>query len=314
MSSDRSFEYFLADIKPWPLAADDDDSSAATWISAIGDIVIDLGSTQKFMAVEKKTTGKTAIWVKRWRLSRTESERKWYKFVNDFITESYLDRSKAKVTMNEIHQMKQGSNETTTDYMQRMKLTLKLLPVETGQENEPYKISPATEGTVAYLFCKGLRSDHPFKLKDQTPPDTLKATFEAVMKFSNVSQWEDVESAESKVIKRSEAELSIPVRDSVLIGSIQVPGAQFAKFQNDFPKDRINDLAMDELVDMFSAWSLSAVDEQNAAARVARTIRLMNPKSARRVFGATDLARHIIPGPAAVSTATVQRTAFQTMV
>jgi hypothetical protein len=97
---------------------------------------------------------------------QTRSEWKWGDFVLDFINESYVDRATARPTMNEIHKLKQGPNETTVDCMQRMRLTLKLLPKETGAESSEYGIGAATESTAAYQFCEGLRSDHPFKVKD----------------------------------------------------------------------------------------------------------------------------------------------------
>jgi len=310
MSTDRSFEYFLKDVKSWP-PSDADTNSATNWISTMGSILADLKPTQKFMALEKKTTGKTAIWVRRWMLSKPESEWKWGDFVLDFINESYVDRTTARPTMNEIHKLKQGPNETTVDYMQRMRLTLKLLPKETGADSNEYGIGAATESTAAYQFCEGLRSDHPFKLKDQSPGDTLKGTFETVMKFSKINQWADVLSAESKVIKRSNAEMPTQVEESVVIGTTRVPGTQYSKFQKDFTKERIDDMAMDELADLFSAWTISAVGESDATARVARTIRRMNPRVARRVFGGTELAKHIISEPASVSTSTPPRAAFQ---
>ncbi|KAF9348938.1 hypothetical protein BGX34_002160, partial [Mortierella sp. NVP85] len=211
--------------------------------------------------------------------------------------------------MNEIHKLRQGPNETTVDYMQRMRLTLKLLP----KRPEPSRVSTVSERRLKAprrTSSAGVEKRPPFQ-GEGSPAETLKETFETVMKFSKINQWGDVLSVESKLIKRSNAELPTQVEESVVIGATRVSGTQYSRFQKDLTKERIDDMAMDELADLFSAWTISAAGESDATARVARTIRRMNPRVARRVFGGTELAKHIISEPALVSTSTPPCAAFQ---
>ncbi|KAF9897111.1 hypothetical protein BX616_006166, partial [Lobosporangium transversale] len=274
----------------WP-SAEAEGLTAATWISDFGGVIEGETLSNKLMFVERQATGKIQRWIRRWRMTN-KTNGAWSQFVSDFIMEASTPRSQ-DVTLDELHSIKQGEDETTANYVQRMKLTMELLDPESGCDAQPYKIPTATERLLAYRFCKGLRQDHPFKVKNKEAPATLKETFESVTQLVEGNRW-GIDTTESRVIARSNAEHAAPIETNVLLGSTLVPRTHYSGFLADFKddKEKVNQLSVDELTDMFGAWTLAA-EERTPEARIAQTISRMSPAVARRVFGSSELAKHI---------------------
>ncbi|KAF9915054.1 hypothetical protein BX616_007000, partial [Lobosporangium transversale] len=181
------------------------------------------------------------------------------------------------VILEELHSIKQGEDETTVNYVQRMKLTLELLELETGCEGQPYKIPTTTERLLAYRFCKGLRQDHPFKVKNKEAPATLKETFESVILLVEGSRL-GIYTTESHATVCSNAKHAAPVETNVLLGSTLVPRTYYSGFLAHFKNDKERSLA---------------AEERTPEVRVAQTTSRMSPAIARRVFGSSELAKHI---------------------
>jgi hypothetical protein len=240
-------EYFLRDVPTWPLKTGDEASQgAARWIATIGGLCAGFSLAEKVMAVEKKASGKFIIWVQRWRLMHASTDATWTLFVNDFVAEAVINRDKASPTIDELNALKQGPDEPAAEYIERTSLTMQLLPPESGYEQWAIKVSEATERIAAYQFCKGLRNDHPFKLKDQEPPVFLNEAFKAVMKFSKINRWRDVDSAETKVIRRYNERTPQQGAGTVKLGGEKVPREQFDKFEADFPGEQTENLSAGE--------------------------------------------------------------------
>lgn len=296
MSCHSRLQFFLDMIPNWPPSEGMADTLAATnWITKLGALTADYTPAERFAAVELKTTDKAAIWVERWNRVNIGVNRDWNLFANDFILEAIKNRSEEEPTWDEITEFKQGPDEPTANYVERMKLTLQLLPPEEDGKyaSSKYKISPGSEKRVAYYFCRGLRSDHPFKKEDQKPQPTINETFREVMNFSNMDCGTDVESPESRAIKRYIAAMAQTNSNMIKLGTQNVEQAKFDKFENDFPAEQTENLSMDELANMFEAWCLTEKVTE-AAVRITRTIKRMDPDVARRMFSGTELEKYII--------------------
>ncbi|KAI7815722.1 hypothetical protein BC939DRAFT_509033, partial [Gamsiella multidivaricata] len=280
-------QYYLDGLPNWP-STEADVLTATGWVREIGAVSQGESLGRMLFSVEKKTTGTMKAWVRRWKISGSH-RRTWSEFCSDFVQETRRTRT-FLITMGEIATITQGAAETSADYIARMKCTVELLPPQEGSENKPYKVSEDYSQTFAFHFCKGLHESHPFKVKNKETPATLDEAFKLVERLSSVSRWDGVVTFEDRMLLKSRAAEGDAPSDTVLLGNTAVPGKQYDGFVKDFPKDKVDELNMDELTEMFSAWTLAARGEPNAASRVAKTIRRMNVTVARRVFGSTELA------------------------
>lgn len=295
MLSGSQLEYFLDRIPRWPLEGEAEDlSSACSWINDLGDILAELRPGLKLLAVEMKTTGKMAIWVRRWRISRTAAERQWSQFALDFVKETERDREKRMTTWSEVITIKQGQFEPTIDYILRMTLTMRLMPNELVYSMGRFQISSVVDMEAAIHFCQGLRSNHPYNLRYQDVSVSLSAAFERVLACTRGEGQENVESEENQLIVRriADAAEAAEATETITVGSHQVPRAQFVRFENDF-SGYLENISANDLVSTFEAWSLS-LGEPNAALRIARAVRRMDHNTASRAFGRTNLNQHIV--------------------
>ncbi|KAF9436326.1 hypothetical protein BGZ76_004287 [Entomortierella beljakovae] len=220
-------------------------------------------------------------------------------------------------TMHEITKIKQGANESDANYTYWMELTLKLLPSEEVPEKSkaststspavevapesPYKLLPDTEAEISLLLCYGLRNDHPIKLKNCAPPNTIKETIELILKYDEPNRYGISEESKGN-LPRHESTNHTNTQghkwdEDISIGPHVVSNATYSKFKSDISRDVVNDATMDELANMFGAWKIAATDELDKNKRVASTINKMDPIIAQHVFGRSIYATLLPPAP-----------------
>ncbi|KAG0245597.1 hypothetical protein BG011_002752, partial [Mortierella polycephala] len=148
--------------------------------------------------------------------------------------------------------------------------------------DKPYKIPEGSASQFAFYLCNGLDPAHPFKKKDKEPPETIDEAIKQIEDLSRHNRWNDVETFEARATKANQSLTPAIVEGPVLIGGVQVAAERYSSFKEDFGNDRIDELNMEELTDMFSSWTLAAVGEPASEKRAAGTISRMNKAVARR--------------------------------
>ncbi|KAF9179018.1 hypothetical protein BGZ49_005231 [Haplosporangium sp. Z 27] len=281
----------LAFIPEWSKGKDPE-----AWLSEVAQFTEVMGFQYMTLAVLSKTKDKTNLWVRRWikTYSPTPLKATWFEFSKAFIREAYRERN-FSTTFEEIFKIKKIPEETIGNYVERMKLSVELLQFDGEADKE---LPESTVKTLISRFCKGLPSDHPFKRDNKDAPTTLDEAYKIVLKLAAPNKWED-EDSEDEVPSRPligavAAEPKEVVQGHELnIGPHKVSPKEYSSFVSDFGKDKVNQLAMDELTSMFGAWTIASAGETNAVNRVASTIRKMDPHLARRVFSGTIHEAHI---------------------
>jgi hypothetical protein len=131
---------------------------------------------------------------------------------------------------------------------------------------------PSDEEFVVTKFIRGLRDDHPFR-KDRFK-GTLQEAYKVLQSTTNRCQ-SDSDSEEGLIVKKWSAAMT---KDTIFIGSHQVPKYQYAKFKDDFSQYPIDELPITQLTEMFLAWALAS-EEQDVPTRNDKTIRRLSPST-----------------------------------
>ncbi|KAG0208686.1 hypothetical protein BGX31_002276 [Mortierella sp. GBA43] len=282
-----SLEFFLKGFPKWPLEDEQKEFSCAlVWIRDLSDILEGLTPSKKLIIVERQTTGQMAIWVKRWRLSRTLAERRWPQFMADFILESTNNRGKDdQLTSIEIAKFRQRDDEPTMEYICRVKLTVMLLPVDPAKDPSAF----CTEMSIIKKFIYGLRGDHPYFPDGDALPSTLEEAYSNVLSSVTKRRPDSAETEEDRIIKKWAAAMST---ETIFIGSHQVPRFQYAKFEDDFSQYPVDELPMAHLEETFLAWALAS-EEQDATTRIDKTIRRLTATTLA-LLSDSDHIHHIL--------------------
>src|SRR5690554_3675230 len=290
MAEQLNLKFYLDSIPDWP-SEDAESEGAAEWLRRLSSLTAGQDLVRVLVTVESKVSGSMKAWIRRWNLLYGKGG-SWAAFVKDFVVETDRPRT-LQQTLREALCFKQAKDQSTANYLTIVKLTLKLIPEQKGCVDKPYKIPEGSASQFAFYLCNGLDPAHPFKRKDKEPPETIDEAIKQIEDLSHHNRWNDVETFEARVTKANQFVTPAIVERPVLIGGVQVAAERYSSFKEDFGNDRIDELNMEELTDMFSSWTLAAVGEPASEKRAAGTISRMNKAVARRVFGSTSLAQHI---------------------
>ncbi|KAF9914095.1 hypothetical protein FBU30_002808, partial [Linnemannia zychae] len=240
-----------------------------------------------------KIKGMMLAWYNRWKIEG--GTRDWSRLKQDFPEEVMLKRT-ADITIDEITNIKQRVGETTLNYRARMESNVALLHASPNAKGEEYKLEPQVEQLLCRWYCRGLLPGHPFKVKNKEPGATLTLTYAAVAKYSERNKYGEP-TFETRTREANPLAYSLPLEQHFEHKGTKIDATKLAEFKSEFDQSATDQLSMDELADMFSAWQLSSLEERTAAGRAMKTVGYMNPSVARRVFGGTRLAQHIRRAP-----------------
>ncbi|KAF9545363.1 hypothetical protein EC957_011010 [Mortierella hygrophila] len=189
--------FYLSNLETWTNAQDMDVES---WLADVYQVA-DITQLTYHRVAKLKTDGMAKGWVERWALEcATDGSKE--KFSTDFRAEIARPRTTAS-TYAEIMSIKQKTGELTDRYIARMKANIKLLLLTSKPDSTLYTLTDDAEAIFSIVFCRGLMSGHPFKVKNRDPEPTLAGTYAAVAKYCRHNQYEE-ETYEDKIRKEAE--------------------------------------------------------------------------------------------------------------
>jgi len=277
MSLKSFVEAFVEKYPSWPGTGTVDGPNATKWVKKLGQILGEQPVELRIFIVTTKLEEPTKRWAARW-IEVTENQT-WDGFVVDFANEHTKKRTRLR-TMSEITTIVQGREETNANYIQRLKLTMALLPEKEGKPD----VTAEEEEYIADRFCEGLIPKHPVKVKGIPPPPTVEEAIKLVEKHGKINYYADVKDRERDLAEKNTIAEAGRTNHDIVVGTQKIPREQYDTFQRDFGADVVDSVSMDDLTRMFSMWSIASASGNSSEARIAKTIDRMDAGFARRVL------------------------------